>query len=125
MCDNMSNKLELRNQGHSKIYCIKNLLQFSSNLIYCFKCQWQHKESMYVHSFVSLGGETSQTTLTIIMLKVIHDLGKKFWKKTKNVNKRKTSLLEKEEFFLKRRENGSKEKSEIILSNEILGYVSC
>ena len=51
------NKLELRNQGHSKIYCIKNLLQFSSNLIYCFKCQWQHKESMYVHSFVSLGGE--------------------------------------------------------------------
>lgn len=27
------------------------------------------------------GKKTSQTTLTIIMLKVIHDLGKKFYKK--------------------------------------------
>lgn len=102
LCIIYINKLELRNQGHSKIYCIKNLLQFSSNLIYCFKCQWQHKESMYVHSFVSLGGKTSQTTLTIILLKVIHDLGKKFWKKTKNVNKKENFLVGEGRIFFKK-----------------------
>lgn len=65
---------------------------------------------MYVHSFVSFGGEkTPQTTLTVIMLKVIHDLGKKFWEKPKSVNKKENFLVG-EEFFLKRRENGSKEK---------------
>ena len=80
---------------------------------------------MCIHLFL-LGEKASQITLTIIMLKVIHDLGKKFQKKPKNVNKKENFLFgEGRIFFLKRRENGSKEKSEIILSNEILGYVSC
>lgn len=58
---------------------------------------------MYVHSFL-LGGKTPQTTLTVIMLKVIHDLGKKFWEKPKNVNKRENFLVGEEFFFKKERE---------------------
>lgn len=44
---------------------------------------------MYVHSFVFFLGGTPQTTLTVIMLKVIHDWGKK----PKNVNKKENFLV--------------------------------
>lgn len=56
---------------------------------------------MYIHLFL-WGGKTSQTTLTIIMLKVIHDLGKKFWKKTKNVNKKENFLVGEGRIFFKK-----------------------
>lgn len=79
---------------------------------------------MYVHSLVSFGEKNLSNNTYYHHAKGNTWLGEKVLQKKTKCKQKENFLLEKEKFFLKG-ENGSKEKSEIILSNEILGYVSC